>query len=619
MVKARMGVVWVGGCLLLWGSAVPTATAAPTVAQMLSFQPKQEGVNCSTPTKEEQEACKVELVKGARPGSTGWLLRDPQGRPLRRFFDSNGDRQIDLLSYFQDGVEVYREIDSNLNGKIDQYRWLNAGGMKWGVDTEESDQHHITAWKMISPEEASQEVLKAVATRDLSRLQALWITDADLKALELPAAEVTRIQALRTKAAEKFQATCDKLALGDKTHWERLEAGPPQCVPAEQIGGKQDLIKYQHCSVLYENNGKHDWLPFGEMIQVGLAWRIIDAPGEEAGSGSGGTTNPELTKALDDLKAWDNKAPKGQDVPGPNADLVRYNVGRAELIEKILKLCEAKDRDQWLRQLADCLSAAAQTSPDTDKSAYEHLVSLEQQLAKDQPGTTLAAYVTFREMSADYATKLASKKDLAQIQEQWLTRLAKFVQDYPQGEDSPDALLQLGMGSEFLGKEAEAKKWYQQLLANFPDHPLAAKAKGAITRLEIEGKELQLVGPMAGGGQFDITSLRGKMVIVYYWASWNQQCVGDFARLKLLLNTYGSKGLELVCINLDNAPPEAGANQDRPPGTQLFQPAGLDSPLAVQYGVMVLPSLFLVDRDGKVLSRTVQIGTLEDEIKKLLK
>jgi hypothetical protein len=40
--------------------------------------------------------------------------------------------------------------------------------------------------------------------------------------------------------------------------------------------------------------------------------------------------------------------------------------------------------------------------------------------------------------------------------------------------------------------------------------------------------------------------------------------------------------------------------------------------LATQYGVMVLPNLFLVGRDGKVVSRTVQVATLEDEVRKLV-
>jgi hypothetical protein len=91
--------------------------------------------------------------------------------------------------------------------------------------------------------------------------------------------------------------------------------------------------------------------------------------------------------------------------------------------------------------------------------------------------------------------------------------------------------------------------------------------------------------------------------------------------LKLLLDKYGSKGLELVCVNLDTSVDDATAflKSTQAPGVQLYKEGGLESPLATQYGIMVLPNLFLVDKDGKVASRTVQVGTLEEELKKLLK
>jgi hypothetical protein len=588
---------------------------------MLSFRPKQDGVVYTTPTTEEEQACKVEQVKGTQPGSRGWLLRDGKGQILRRFMDTNGDNKLDVSSYFSDGVEVYREMDTKFNGNVDQYRWLNAGGMKWGVDYNYDGK--IDYWKMISAEEVSQEVLQAVLTKDYARLQALWISDAEIKALEMPTAEVSRLRELRNQAAAKFQAAAAKVAaLSGPTRWVRLETSAPACVTAEQTGMKRDMIKYPRATILYENNGKHDWLQLGEMVQVGPAWRLVEAPStSDAASGAEQVAvDKELQPLLDELRQLDAAAPKGADTPGANAEAATYYVRRADLLQRILAKVKADDREQWIRQVADSLSNAAQSSPDGDKSAYERLVQLQTQCATDQPGSALAAYVTFREMSADYAGKLgkASGADFAKVQGVWTTRLAKFVEDYPKGEDTPDALLQLGMVSEFLGKEIEAKKWYQQLATNFADKkPLSDKAAGALRRLDLEGKVLDLSGTTTTGSQFNINQLHDKVVIVYYWASWNQQSVGDFARLKLLLKDYTGK-VELVCVNLDNSPPEASSAVDRAavPGVQLFQPGGLDSPLATQYGIMVLPNMFLVGKDGKVLSRNVQLATLEDEIKK---
>ena len=48
-------------------------------------------------------------------------------------------------------------------------------------------------------------------------------------------------------------------------------------------------------------------------------------------------------------------------------------------------------------------------------------------------------------------------------------------------------------------------------------------------------------------------------------------------------------------------------------------PGGLESPLAVQYGIASLPVMFLVGPDGKVVSRHVAGHDLDDELRKLLK
>jgi thiol-disulfide isomerase/thioredoxin len=460
------------------------------------------------------------------------------------------------------------------------------------------------------------------------------VSDAELQ--DLPAAEATKIRELRKGAAAKFQATAAKLAgLTDKTHWLHLETLTPQCQPADLTGARADYVKYPNATVLCETAGKNEWLQTGEIVRVAAdAWRVIDAPSpglaetvDDGGAGgvAAGTkiVDKDLQALLEQLKGLDDKAPHGGDSSGPNPVLASYHLQRADLLERIVAKAKPEEREPWIRQVADALSTAASSSPPTERTALSRLASLEKQIVPAMPGSNLAGYVAYRNLSADYALKLAQKDaPFAKIQEDWLVQLAKFVQSYPHAPDTADALLQLGMVSEFVGKESEAKKWYQQLAGNFADSPLAAKGKGAIERLDLEGKQLKLSGPVLGSNQtFDIQQKRGKVVVVYYWASWNGQCVGDFAKLKLLLDTYGDKGLDLVTVNLDSTPEEALAYLSKAPapGTHLYQPGGLDSPLATQYGVMGLPNLFLVNAEGKVLSRTVQIANLEDVVKTHLK
>jgi hypothetical protein len=341
-----------------------------------------------------------------------------------------------------------------------------------------------------------------------------------------------------------------------------------------------------------------------------------------SGVSGAAVSNPRLQKLVEELTELDKTPPKASGGPGPNAAVAEYNLKRADVLVRVLAEVKGAERGQWIRQLADSLSTAVQNSAASDTTASTRLQHLESQVVAAQPGSKAAAYVVFRRMQADYSVKLLKQgTDFSKVQQEWMEGLTKFVTTYPKAEDAPDALIQLGMVCEFLAKDVEAKKWYAALAKQHADKPQAAKARGAVRRLESVGHEFELTGPMLSGGAFDMSRMRGKVVVVYYWASWNQQSVGDFARLKQMLDAHGKKGFELVCVNLDNSAEEANGYLARSPapGTHLHQAGSLESKLAMDYGIMVLPHLFLVGKDGKVVSRTVQIGNLEDEVKKLLK
>lgn len=628
MAKGHIG-FRVLAALTLWaGASSVTNAATPTVADILAFKPRQQGVAVTTPDGMQLAACKVELLKGTKlangKNSSGWVLVDGQGNTVRRFFDSDGDNHIDSYSYYLEGKEAYRDIDSNYDGKVDQFRWLGPNGTKWGVSSNQDGK--IDTWKVISAEEVSQEVLQAVITRDLNRLQALMITGAELDSLGLPDSEANRIKNSMSVAPQKFQKTVAGLInLSAKTQWVHLETQAPECLAGDTIGAKADLVHYKQASILFQNGDKHDWISTGELIQVGRTWRVVDAPiqgtgGPESEAGIGSLPDGVKQIVEKELKEIDAHAPKTSTDP---ASIVKYNLARAAALEKIVAELKGEARDVWIRQLIDCLSTASQTDPKNAKT-YERLVGWTKNIAKEAPGSNIAGYAAYREMSAEYAIKLttADAAAMTKLQEGWRDRLTKFVQDYATAEDTPEALMQLGMVNEFMGKETEAKNWYKQLSDNFRQHPLAAKARGCERRLNLEGQELELAGETLGANaKFNINTLKGKTVVVYYWASWNPQIAEDFKKLKTLMSAYASKGVELVCVNLDNAPGDAvnflKTNQIN--ATHLYQQGGLESPLATQYGVMVLPNLFVVDVGGKVTSRNAQVASLEDELKKLTK
>jgi hypothetical protein len=154
---------------------------APTAAQALRLSPVQKDVTYDVPTEQDAAKCTIKAEKVG--GQTGWAVRDPNGQMLREFVDTNKDNVVDRWSYYKDGIEIYRDVDDNFNGKADNHRWLNTGGTRWGLDRNEDGR--IDSWKMISPEEVSAELVMALRDRDDQRFSRLLLTDSELTSLGL--------------------------------------------------------------------------------------------------------------------------------------------------------------------------------------------------------------------------------------------------------------------------------------------------------------------------------------------------------------------------------------------------------------------------------------------------
>ena len=89
---------------------------------------------------------------------------------------------------------------------------------------------------------------------------------------------------------------------------------------------------------------------------------------------------------------------------------------------------------------------------------------------------------------------------LNKLQEEWKSKLTKFIADHPSTDDTPDAILQLGKVNEFFGAktEDEAKAAYGLLVKNFPTARNGIARQGCLDRLTIEGKQFDLTGADAG-------------------------------------------------------------------------------------------------------------------------
>lgn len=601
--------------------------AAPTVAHALQLAPVQKGVTYDRPSEDAAGKCTIK----AEPidGHTGWVVRDAGGQVLRQFVDTNGNNVVDQWSYFYNGLEAYRDFDSDHNGKADQCRWLNFAGSRWGLDRDEDGR--IDSWKSISAEEVTEEVVRSLVERDAERFARLILTPDEAASLGTTKAKTDELLEKIERARSAFATlAANQKLITPQTEWVHFGAVRPGAVPVGAGGATKELLVYENAVAVVENGGQHEQLQIGTMVRVGDVWRIIDVPRtdasddtevaatgfffltsarpEVADSPTDGPTR-ETQALLDELEKLDQTA-------GEAADAAAFNAQRADLLERLATTAtDESDRAQWVRQFADTVGVAVQSGNYPDGVA--RLKSLYESLAAQEASKDLAAYVKFRYMSAEYgATLQAPNADFAKIQTQWLADLEAYVNEYPRSPDAAEAMLQLGIAQEFAGQEDAAKEWYRKIVDGFSESQAAKKASGSLVRLDSVGKTIQLKGSGAAGGTVDLAKYAGRVVLIHYWATWCEPCKADLAQLKELYAKYGSSGFDLIGVSLDSRQEDLldYLKQNRLPWKQIFEPGGLDSRLANELGVLTLPTMLLVDAKGKVVNRNIHVTELESDL-----
>lgn len=614
--------------------SIQPVAVADSVEKALSMKPVQDDVEYAHVSAEDAKKCTLGNVK--IKGWRGFELIGPDGATLRRFADTNDDKKIDLWSYFQYGVEVYRDIDGDFDGKADQYRWLNTGGTRWGLDDNEDGQ--IDRWKQISAEEVSAEVVSAIRDQNPQRFVALLITEKETKALGLGEQKTEQIVVKSERAARDFGSLAKRQStIGSKANWVQFAAATPGVVPQGTDGSTEDVLVYENAVAMFEDGDKSGQLMVGTLIRVGDAWRLVELPslgsdGEAITQSTGnfftlggshtadsiaaGGIGEETQALVNKLEQVDSTLAKAE----KESEIAKLHEQRAEIVEQLIAASGSpQDRETWVRQLVDTLSVAAQTG------AYPDGTKRLRQVAKKftADDSSLRAYADYQAIGTEYVVRQTPEADFAKVQEWYLDALNGFVDRYPDTPEAAQAWLQLALSKEFEDKEKDALQYYKKVASSFRSTPEGEKAAGAVRRLESIGKQIQLEGTSLNNGKpFSLSAYRGKPIVLHYWATWCEPCKQDMKLLRQLQARYQRAGLQLVGVNVDQTREQAVSflQESKLPWTQLFEDGGLEaSPLATAYGVQTLPTMMLIAPDGKVVRHNVRAAELDDELAKMLK
>ena len=163
--------------------------------------------------------------------------------------------------------------------------------------------------------------------------------------------------------------------------------------------------------------------------------------------------------------------------------------------------------------------------------------------------------------------------------------------------------------------------------------------KDAARQVEMKAKPLELAFTAVDGRAVDLKNLRGKVVLIDFWATWCGPCIAELPNVKNVYAAYHDKGFEIIGISLENGAllPADTVEQtatkmtkaakvltdftakNEVPWPQQFDGKYWKNEVSTRFEINAIPAMFLLDQEGKVVSTNARGPKLEEEVKRLLK
>ncbi len=167
------------------------------------------------------------------------------------------------------------------------------------------------------------------------------------------------------------------------------------------------------------------------------------------------------------------------------------------------------------------------------------------------------------------------------------------------------------------------KKVSDALYEKYRDYKLVTDLKNRVDlemKLQPGNTAPEITLPDRDGKPVSLSSLRGKVVLIDFWASWCGPCRRDNPEVVRMYNRFKDKGFDIFGVSLDRdaaswlaAIEKDGLIWSQVSDLKYWQSAGAEA-----YGVKAIPHTVLVDRDGKIIARKLRGKALESKLEEIL-
>jgi thiol-disulfide isomerase/thioredoxin len=196
-------------------------------------------------------------------------------------------------------------------------------------------------------------------------------------------------------------------------------------------------------------------------------------------------------------------------------------------------------------------------------------------------------------------------------------------------EDPRNAALMM-MTTYYETDDKKLLETYRTIATDYPDAREARSASAKVYQYERIGRPFELAFEEATSGEpVDMSQLRGKVVVIDFWATWCGPCIAEMPHMKKLYAAYKDKGVEFIGVSLDAPRNEENPERDglnllrnwvkdnNVTWPQYYQGNGWQSEFSSGWKINSIPAIFLVDQQGRLHTPNAR-GKLDDLIPELL-
>jgi thiol-disulfide isomerase/thioredoxin len=248
------------------------------------------------------------------------------------------------------------------------------------------------------------------------------------------------------------------------------------------------------------------------------------------------------------------------------------------------------------------------------KDQQTRMDALEKLLLAD-PGLSNQQRFSLRQSDVERAAKAKESEGEAAALAEFEKGARALQKEFPKEPGAQKMLLEAAAGNA----PEKARVILQELAANPVSEEIRQAAADQLKKLDAVGKPVELQFTAVDGREVDVSKLKGKVVMLDFWATWCPPCVAEVPHVVETYNKLHDKGFEIIGVSLDKEKSSLTqyVAEHKMTWPQFFDGQYWQNKYARQFGIDSIPAMWLIDKQGHLRDMNGR-ADLSGKVEKLL-